>query len=215
MPAVRRSMVVQARCTPLRSPGHKVLPLHAGRCQNPRDTTPMKPRKTCCLSCRAAVGLNLAPLLASVLGLGPLAGLSQSTGAPPRAIERILVAHDTCPDVTWGWTEEQTRQGFADLAGSSDEETWRFSSRTVAQAPQNHWCLACINRKGLLRRARAFAEQFPAKPTFHLAGWEGYKPRRSANDFPSMSCLGVSPSALGKIGLPGDQSSRLSLWLSK
>jgi hypothetical protein len=45
---------------------------------------------------------------------------------------RIIIANDTCPDVTWGFTEAQVRQAFADLiAAHLDEMT-----RTDMLAPE-------------------------------------------------------------------------------
>ena len=43
-------------------------------------------------------------------------------GEPAAAPWRILIANDNCPDVTWGFTEEQTRQAFADLVRSHLDE---------------------------------------------------------------------------------------------
>lgn len=46
---------------------------------------------------------------------------------------RVIIANDTCPDVTWGFTEAQTRRAFADLiAAHLDEMT-----RTDAQPAEN------------------------------------------------------------------------------
>ena len=42
---------------------------------------------------------------------------------PPRW--RIIIANDTCPDVTWGFTEAQVRQAFADLIGAHLDEIGR------------------------------------------------------------------------------------------
>ena len=59
-------------------------------------------------------------------GFLSLADLSKAADAKTsRKAERILVANDTCPDVTWGWTEEQTRQAFADLVRSHLDEMLR------------------------------------------------------------------------------------------
>jgi hypothetical protein len=38
---------------------------------------------------------------------------------------RILIANDTCPDVTWGFTEGQVRQAFADLIAAHLDEMTR------------------------------------------------------------------------------------------
>ena len=46
---------------------------------------------------------------------------------------RVLIANDTCPDVTWGFTEAQTRQAFADLIRAHLDEM----NRTDAGPPEN------------------------------------------------------------------------------
>src|ERR1017187_4592049 len=46
---------------------------------------------------------------------------------------RIIIANDTCPDVTWGFTEAQVRQAFADLIGAHLDEM----NRTDALAPED------------------------------------------------------------------------------
>ena len=50
---------------------------------------------------------------------------------PPRW--RIIIANDTCPDVTWGFTEAQVRQAFADLIGAHLDEM----TRTDALPPED------------------------------------------------------------------------------
>ena len=42
--------------------------------------------------------------------------------APPW---RVIIANDTCPDVTWGFTESQVRQAFADLIAADLDEMTR------------------------------------------------------------------------------------------
>jgi hypothetical protein len=69
------------------------------------------------------VGRSVTCLLAGFLSLADLSGATDAPAA--RVVERILVANDTCPDVTWGWTEEQTRQAFADLVRSHLDEMLR------------------------------------------------------------------------------------------
>lgn len=69
---------------------------------------------------------TLAHALVCCLSLGLAAVLPQATDAvPPQPVERILIANDTCPDVTWGWTEEQTRQALAELVRSHLDEMQR------------------------------------------------------------------------------------------
>ncbi len=74
---------------------------------------------------------------------------------PPRAIERILVAHDTCPDVTWGWTEEQTRQAFADLVRSHLDEMQRTDAGP--QESRDHFNMATT------QEALDFMARYPAR----------------------------------------------------
>lgn len=63
--------------------------------------------------------------------------LSPAAAAPCGEIHpaewTIYVANDNCPDYTWGLTEEQTRQAFADVVrGHLDE-----MERTDGQAAEN------------------------------------------------------------------------------
>jgi hypothetical protein len=60
-------------------------------------------------------------LLAAVGVIAALPGLA-ADATPPW---RILIANDTCPDVTWGFTEAQTRQAFADLLAAHLDEMAR------------------------------------------------------------------------------------------
>ena len=56
--------------------------------------------------------------------LAILAGtpLSSAADAPDQDPWTIYIANDNCPDYTWGLTEEQTRQAFADIVkGHLDE----------------------------------------------------------------------------------------------
>ena len=73
----------------------------------------------------------------------------------PRTPWRIIIANDTCPDVTWGFTEAQTRQAFADLIAAHLEEMMR----TDALAPENrdHY-----NATAFIE-AQAFLEKYPGR----------------------------------------------------
>lgn len=84
-------------------------------------------RTLCAIRYPASMARTAHQLLAGLLSLAWLGGSARSAGAatPLAASTRILVAHDTCPDVTWGWTEEQTRQAFADLVRSHLDEMQR------------------------------------------------------------------------------------------
>jgi hypothetical protein len=78
---------------------------------------------------------------------------SQAADAP--SIERILITHDNCPDVTWGWTETQTRQAFADLVVSHLDEM----ARTDDGPPESrdHFNLATT------QEALDFVAHYPAR----------------------------------------------------
>ena len=68
---------------------------------------------------------------------------------------RIIIGNDTCPDVTWGYTEEQTRQAFADLVASHLDEM----NRTDAGPAENrdHFNMATT------QEALDFAARYPAR----------------------------------------------------
>ena len=72
--------------------------------------------------------LKLALILATAAGC-----VLQAFAAEIPTPWRVIIANDTCPDVTWGFTEVQTRQALADLiANHLDEMT-----RTDALPPDN------------------------------------------------------------------------------
>ena len=76
---------------------------------------------------KAALHLTIAVLTgASLLSLAA----ETPSPSPPW---RVIIANDTCPDVTWGFTEAQTRQAFADLVAAHLDEM----ARTDAQPPDN------------------------------------------------------------------------------
>src|SRR5208282_4611294 len=62
--------------------------------------------------------------LALVLATGAMPALQLLAGEalPPW---RVIIANDTCPDVTWGFTETQVRQAFADLIAAHLDEMAR------------------------------------------------------------------------------------------
>ncbi len=66
-------------------------------------------------------------------GIGTILLLSGSMRAADSAQWTIYVTNDNCPDYTWGYTEKQTRQAFADIVrGHLDE-----MNRTDGQEPWN------------------------------------------------------------------------------
>lgn len=72
---------------------------------------------------------------------------------------RIIIANDTCPDYTWGLTEAQTRQAFADLIAAHLDEM----NRTDAGPPEsrNHYnVMAFVEVEAFLERYPARREEF-------------------------------------------------------
>lgn len=126
-------------------------------CQNRNAAPMMKFRSLCRIRCRASVGRTATQLLAGFTSLASLADLARPAGEAtlPRAVERILAAHDTCPDVTWGWTEEQTRQAFADLVRSHLDEMQRTDAGP--QESRDHFNMATT------QEALDFMARYPAR----------------------------------------------------
>ena len=92
--------------------------------------------------------------LALILSGGVVAALQTlAADAPPPW--RVIIANDTCPDVTWGFSETQVRQAFADLiAAHLDEMT-----RTDAMPPEDrdHY-----NATAFIE-VEAFLEKYPLR----------------------------------------------------
>ncbi|MGO8678613.1 MAG: glycosyl hydrolase-related protein [Limisphaerales bacterium] len=61
--------------------------------------------------------------LALILATGPVS--ARQVLAAAASPWRILIANDTCPDVTWGFTQAQTRQAFVDLIAAHLDEMTR------------------------------------------------------------------------------------------
>jgi len=91
------------------------------------------------------------PFIALAATLSVVAGAAEISPSP----WRILIANDTCPDVTWGFTEAQTRQAFADLIRAHLDEM----NRTDASPPENR------NHYNLMAfiEAEAFFEKYPER----------------------------------------------------
>lgn len=64
---------------------------------------------------------------------------TQSASASPLPLSAkpntwvVYITNDNCPDYTWGWTEEETRQAFADLVRAHLDEM----NRTDGESPEN------------------------------------------------------------------------------
>ena len=79
------------------------------------------------------------------------------TGSTAEPEWTIYVANDNCPDYTWGFTEEQTRQAFADIVKGHLDEMKRTDGRRPEN--QNRYNAAVTQevlcfRRALPRRAR-------------------------------------------------------------
>jgi hypothetical protein len=83
----------------------------------------------------------LAVLLAIVAAAFP-APASAAEAAPASAPWRIIIVHDTCPDVTWGFTEAQVRRSFADLIRAHLDEMNRTDDGPAEK--RNHYSLVAF-----------------------------------------------------------------------
>ena len=84
-----------------------------------------------------------------------LVRLRVRAGEPDARQWTVYVANDNCPDYTWGLTEEQTRQAFADVVrGHLDE-----MKRTDGQPSENR------NRYNMAvtQEAICFVEKYPER----------------------------------------------------
>ena len=65
----------------------------------------------------------------------------------------IYIANDNCPDYTWGFIEEQTRQAFADIVRAHLDEM----NRTDTEQPENQ------NRYNMavMQETLCFVERYP------------------------------------------------------
>ncbi len=102
------------------------------------------------------------------VGVLSLAGAALALCALARGQEKsewtIYVANDNCPDYTWGFTEEQTRQAFADIVRAhldemarTDGEAWENRSRYNMAVTQEALCFVeryPERRDELIRRVR-------------------------------------------------------------
>ena len=67
----------------------------------------------------------------------------------------IYITNDGCPDYTWGFTEEQTRQNFADIVRAHLDEM----KRTDGEAPENRDCY----NMAVTQEALCFVERYPER----------------------------------------------------
>ncbi len=84
--------------------------------------------------------------------LVPLVG--QQSNADPQSWH-IYVANDNCPDYTWGYTEEQTRQAFADVVKGHLDEMQRTDDQPAPN--QDRYNMA------VTQEALCFLERYPER----------------------------------------------------
>jgi hypothetical protein len=85
-----------------------------------------------------------------------LIGVSASAKTPDDASEwTIYITNDNCPDYTWGYTEEQTRQSFADIVRAHLDEM----KRTDAEATENR----DRYNMAVTQEALCFVERYPER----------------------------------------------------
>ena len=94
-----------------------------------------------------AVGLSVACVGATAVPWGA------ARAAPDASAWTIYITNDNCPDYTWGLTEAQTRQAFADIVrGHLDE-----MKRTDGQPPANR----DRYNMAVTQEALCFVERYP------------------------------------------------------
>jgi hypothetical protein len=96
-------------------------------------------------------------LLAGVVLFGLLMSATACGTQTPEDISQwvIYITNDNCPDYTWGYTEEQTRQSFADIIrGHLDE-----MNRTDDQGAPNRDCY----NMAVTQEALCFIERYPQR----------------------------------------------------
>jgi hypothetical protein len=93
------------------------------------------------------------PAIKSFVGLIML--LSGNTIATDPGAWRIFITNDNCPDYTWGFTEEQTRQAFADIVRGHLDEMIRTDGRPPWD--RDHYNMA------VTQEAICFVERYPER----------------------------------------------------
>jgi hypothetical protein len=92
--------------------------------------------------------------LALVLATGAMTAL-QLLGGDALPPWRVIIANDTCPDVTWGFTETQVRQAFADLIAAHLDEMARTDA--LASEDRDHY-----NATAFIE-VESFLEKYPQR----------------------------------------------------
>jgi hypothetical protein len=95
-------------------------------------------------------------VLAIPLMLEPSPSLSAADPASADASRwTVFIAHDNCPDYTWGFTEEQTRWAFADIVKAHLDRMNQDQSKPAAL--QDRYTMA------VTQEALCFVEKYPAR----------------------------------------------------
>lgn len=98
---------------------------------------------------------NLVPVLPVLVVLASIASVraaEHELGSPPW---RIVIANDTCPDVTWGCTEAEVRSALADLIRGHLDEMNRTDAGPAEN--RNHYNLMAFVE------AESFFEKYPER----------------------------------------------------
>jgi len=88
-----------------------------------------------------------------VLGLAAAAAPAEPPDDP--AAWTVYITNDNCPDYTWGFTEEQTRQAFADIVRGHLDEMNRTDSEPAAD--RDRYSMA------VTQEALCFVERYPQR----------------------------------------------------
>ena len=112
----------------------------------------MNDRSRACLAVRPLIVTGCALALAGCIAATGRSA-EQATAAEP--LWTIFIANDNCPDYTWGLTEAQTRQAFADIVKAHLDEM----ARTDQQPPENRNRYNAAVTQELL----CFVEKYPQR----------------------------------------------------
>ena len=92
---------------------------------------------------------TLAPIMGSLL----LSAIAFGEAGSEETRWTILIANDNCPDYTWGFTEEQTRQAFADIVKAHLDEMNRTDGERMENRDRYNM--------GVMQEALCFVEHYP------------------------------------------------------
>ncbi|HRY50401.1 MAG TPA: hypothetical protein P5186_20300 [Candidatus Paceibacterota bacterium] len=97
----------------------------------------------------------ILPTLAAAVAVTVVSGLHAAESSAAAGPWKIIIANDTCPDVTWGFTEAQVRASLAELIRAHLDEMNRSDAGPAEN--RNHYNLMAFVE------AEAFFEKYPER----------------------------------------------------